>query len=817
LIPGPGIGQVRRGRRGSTFIVVLAILSLLVLVATALSLTSRLEVIGAANYAEGVQSRMAAKTGLSIAAARAVLEPPGSTNSASDAAPLSVQAIHPDLANAGVVDLRALAVTQSVSLSQVWTLDSSARINLNTADADTLARLFQAVKEAARVNDGDPRALANAIIDRRERETSTPTPDIRILTEKLAVARRNQERYAPASEPQAEPDPVLRDLPTPDLRGPDLRVPPLEGNYRITSLTDLLSLPGASPALVAAASPYLTVFSSSRVDADTPSGKRSLVDLNAADLQEVYEALQALYPDLTREKRLLEQFAANVVDWRDPDHVPTQFPTEDSVDPVLGLERTPLFTEVWPNSIYPEETGGAGQYVELYNPWSDPLDVTGWSLKIGGTRIALRGRIAPAGYLVVTDIFEGLGTDRKVDSPFDSFYSIFGVVGNATTRRILENPELRLPWNEGIHKVELCDSAGHLIDAFTYVVETPLRGQKTSYQRRDPRIRVAMKSACSPFAFPYRVAPFTEPSDPGEERYPADHPFLAATEVMTVFAGWGDALTGEVHAAFPVLALPASPDAQWSQSAADPANLDARLLDLFDVRERVLWQLAQGEEPDPTEGDVADLEDLDALPDVEPELHRRGYRENAASAAARKEAAVERLLRAYPSGSQRRQLEQAVAENDEETLTALACRAFLPLDPDTRLGRVNLNSAPRAVLASLPGMNANVADAWVSERENEHQTRERFFEPVLLFQRPSDLLVNEAFWRADSSPDARYRRLTSLLPAITFSTSSVFMDSRTLVEESSAPRSRQPAVSRALALVAFDRGRTEFVAWSQTP
>lgn len=51
-------------RRGSTIILVLAILSILILIAATLSYTARLEELSSRNFADGVQSRMAAQTGV---------------------------------------------------------------------------------------------------------------------------------------------------------------------------------------------------------------------------------------------------------------------------------------------------------------------------------------------------------------------------------------------------------------------------------------------------------------------------------------------------------------------------------------------------------------------------------------------------------------------------------------------------------------------------------------------------------------------------------------------------------------------------------
>ena len=55
---------------GSTFILVLAILAILVLTATTLSLSSRLEMTSASNYSQGIQARMSAFTGVRSSASQ---------------------------------------------------------------------------------------------------------------------------------------------------------------------------------------------------------------------------------------------------------------------------------------------------------------------------------------------------------------------------------------------------------------------------------------------------------------------------------------------------------------------------------------------------------------------------------------------------------------------------------------------------------------------------------------------------------------------------------------------------------------------------
>ncbi len=809
-LPGAPPRTLHR-ERGSTFIVVLSILSLLVLVATALSLTSRLEVISSANYAEGIQARMAAKSGLTLATARAAFSPEAlSTQRASDSNR------HLLSAPTGTVDLRSLASLQRISLADVWSLDACARLNLNTADQKTLARFFRHVADQARVTDGNPDQLAAAVVEFRERseEKETPINVYEYLDQATKSGRLTfQDDRSAADLPVSAPIEAA----LPDLRKSDLRVTALEGQSRFQSARQLLDLPGASPALVGAAAPYLTVFSSSRQTAELPGGSRNPLDLNTAEPADIVSILSDLYAGSAKQEDLLRQFAVNLVDWRDTDRIPTQYPGSTGTQPILGLERTPFISEVWPNSIYPEETRAAGQYLELYNPWADSVDLTGWSLSIGGQRIPLRGFLTPGGYLVVTDVYDGLDSTKQVEGPFDSFYTIFGAVENGTTRRILEASQLSIPWVQGQHRVDLLDEAGNLIDVFSYTVRAPLRGQKTSFQRRDVRVRVVETAACTPFAPMPRLEPFLGDAD-SDSPPPADRPFLSATEVLTVYAGWAGMETPEEGDpdAYPVLAVPGTPDEELSSLASASDRLDARLLDVFTVEEQVLWAIATGEDPesllqraDDTESPATGLAGLtgqDTTKDDSAPADTDSIAQN-----------LDRLAQRLPTQDLQQAFEEALAANDTKTLASLAQRAFLALSPGTVLGRVNLNTAPRVVLASLPGMTDTIADRWTTSREDLWGRRARYADPVNLFRRPSDLLADRAFWEADSTPEARYRRLTFLLPTVTFSTSSVFMDSRTAVAEPLPTQTRKPTQSRAMALVAFDRGEVEFVAWSQTP
>lgn len=812
-----------RARRGSTFIIVLSLLSLLALVATALSLTTRLEVISAANYADGVQARMAAKTGLSATSSRlaAYAQPAAVAQEASGGATASSAG-----STLSLTDLLVIQPTHSFSLSlaDVALSDASARVNINTADEDTLRRLLRNISLRSGVADGDPSALARSIVARRNqdarrlretqsvqnRATAETSPEKSAASTTSAGADANSGK---TSWPAVSVVSYLAWMPE-DPNRADLRLPPLQDEKRFSSLVELLDLPGASPALISAAAPYLTTFSACEDYADLPeTGRRALTDLNTATVTEIYEALQALYPGERKRDALLRQFAVNLADWRDPDSIPTPFPVAPGEPAILGLERIPFISEVWPNSIDPEEANGAGQYVELYNPWSTALSVEGWTLHAAGGPVTLQGRIVPGGYLVITDNRDGVRPDTARDTPFDSFYSIFNQVGNSTSKRLAEAPALRLAWSAGAHTVTLRDAQGNLMDEFTYTVKTPLTSQKTSYQRADPRLRVAAALRCTPLApHPYREYP-VEDAELAEFN-PPNRPFLRRAEVLKVFAAWsGTERPGDPETLlYPILATPFSPDAESSVKALSPLLLDARLLDAFTVDAAALRRIF-------LEGGVETSSSTAAAGSTP------GAGLTASSAAATEASRlIAQVGEEIESPVEREEYKKAVSSRNITQVAALAARAALSASGEApvRLGAVNLNTAPEEILAALPGLDAKLAAAWNRRRvalgAQNAQRRLGDSGAVALFRRPSDLLADADFWQAAPAPEERYRRLTDLLDVAGFNTRAVFIESRTAVErKASASGSRQPSISRARALVAFDRGAPEFVAWSDNP
>jgi len=815
----------QNARRASTFIIVLALLSILVLVATALSLTSRLEVISAANYAEAIQARTAAKTGLNLASLRSV-DHVGASRAASSSSASSSQASAKASSDLIDTDMQALESVLNVSLAEVSVRDASARVNINTASAETLESIFRVAMNRAQVSEGDPAALAAVIVNSRNtsvrlsQDISGAASEAR--TRRAATYSSTASSSSAASNSSGLPlalNQLSKNLP-PDPLQFDLRFPPLREEHRIQSITDLLEMQGATPALVAAAARYLTTFSCASETADLASGARPLTDLNTAGVTEIYLTLQSIYGASAKSDRLLKQFAVNIVDWRDADSIPSTYPGLTGTDAIIGFERTPLITEIWPNSIDPTEANGAGQYIEIHNPWQDEWNLMSWSVTIDGNAVPLRGTLPSGGYLLITDIFED-STPESSRSPYNSFYSIFNMVASGSSQRILEADGLQIPWSIGTHLAELRDNQGRLIDTFAYTVKASLRDQKTSYQRMDPRVRATVAATCTPLGPPRGADFFRESAatSNGAERIPVNRPFINRTEILNVLAGWSNPAQSAATAALPPIpAVPESPDSKLSAYAARIDYLDARLLDGFAVDIPTLRDLLLGGETASTKSKSSTTAGSAAS-----EAWSTAWKNTSSSASASENASVSSTMRntllstlasRLQSPSDRAVCQKALAENDTLVLAALASRAAFQQEAWTRLGAVNLNTAPEAVLESLPGLDATIAQSWAEKRKVLNQDAR--LAPLALFKRPSDLLADQAFWTASTTNTERLQRLTSVLDAATFSSRSVLLESRTTVAQV-AGSTRRPATSRARALAAFDRGVLEFVAWSQWP
>jgi hypothetical protein len=392
----------------------------------------------------------------------------------------------------------------------------------------------------------------------------------------------------------------------------DLRVAPPPGFRRIEHIEQLIAT-SDNPLLftrdeVTKLAPYVTVFSmaseSQNVGAGAVVGKStppaiaekiSLKDLTA---EKAYAVLAAAFPD--KEDRLLRQYAVNLADVLDDDDVPSRLSDPKHPEPwndLLGIERTPFITEVYPDSV----TRGSdeGQFVELYNPWAEPVSVEGWRLVVSGgangllgsAMIALTGQIAPNGYLIVTDQYDVPAPQSEPGT--GCFLAIFGRKGDETNRRVIQSAALELPNKNSF--VTLVNERGQLIDIFSYT-DRAKADSRESYQRVDPTVRAFIVAEATPF-----------------EQYAADRTAPARELLRSIEALRRDVRSGKEFGLGHLFLIPTSyvglsgnssvkrfvphlaqlPEIGRQQRSGgkleqtDATNLDARLVDIFATRSAV--------------------------------------------------------------------------------------------------------------------------------------------------------------------------------------------------------------------------------------
>ncbi len=613
-------------RRGSTILIVLALLSVLMLLAIMLMYTSKLERISSENFAQSVQTTTSAITGLDKAAREAmdrlpIGDPVGTgTLAFIDPSPKAAGNLVVSAKPVAPARIKGLPAVGEPGIrtatSHVVFSDLSGRLNLNTADRDSMVRLFDVV--AASIGEFvDSAALADAIIARRlgadggagtaatddnasagrslDALASTSTgaasgecpPLLTRLpysTATLDRASDNSDRVArlcgiaPIARAQAD-DRLRFGIDEADEYVSDVRYPPFGDDARVGTLAELLAISSVTETFVAALAPFATTFSVSvetRPSVSDNLSRLSLVDINRACVDEILDVLLDQYGD-TKEEDLLRQFAANIVDWRDEDRRPTVIGSKDGLTSIIGLERTPYITEVYPDA---SDTTGAdnGEYIEIYNPWPEEFNIQGWTIEVSSSaqsRTALTGVLRPGATLIVTDDID------DSDSNGFSFFDQFRIVENGVSRRMLANSQLQIP-NSGLVAIRLLDRQGNLVDEFAYrrPADTSVL---SSFQRGNPLVREASVARATPFAQLAAPPPDAETAE-RLRYYPADAPFTSELELFNVFAGFAtDAGRRGSRWGFPALVGPTSAAPADATLANDPFAMDARMVDLFVV------------------------------------------------------------------------------------------------------------------------------------------------------------------------------------------------------------------------------------------
>ncbi len=774
----------RRTRRqsGSTLILVLVILSILALIATTLSFTSRLEVISSGNFAEGTQARMSAATGVETAAALLPLRAP-------------YTAYTQRWALQGEIGLQTSAGDSP--LADVTIVDESSKLNINAADDALLRNALATILKTHRLNPGVAPAIASEIIRYRYGPDGKPgaaskdddgdssfsdlltdgldndcdslidNPEEVLLSVEHDGIDNNQDGQIDDGHDGVEFDGLDNDgdgvidekfegIDEPDEFIPDPTRTPNGDDRPFLSVEELKLLPSMTDEIFNALKPYVTVYSV--CDPVYSNGGQAIakVNANAASAQEIYEALARRFHD--RDTNLLKQFAVNVADARDADSVPTSLSGESPQHPFLGIEKTPYINEVWSDSLTDAKDGDDGQYIELFNPYDEAISIEGWRMEVAGSSVYLTGNIAPRGYVVITDDYnnENDPTPEDDESGYGSLYDIFGVVRGGSARRIVEKGSLEIPDDSGT--VILKDRRGKLIDYF-YYKDGQYKGVRVSFQRDDPRVRYATKTFCTPLKqnLTYRPSSGKFNLTPFHTR---DRLFESPVDLMDVFAGYTNVLCSKTSSHSPRAEKP------WSApliSSADAGELDIRLVDIFTVKSRTRLSASK--------------------------------------------------------------ILQKLGRVDEDDLYRLLERQNTP---GYIYGQVNINTAPAGLIAAIPGLDETFAQKLTEYRyqatqiilRGENDVAGVPFENITDIMRFATSLPKGQSGLKDTSRAEILESLRKVLPYITVQSRSfmVYSESRfgrsRRTQGATPKQERQPARSIVKALLRLTpRGNAELVNW----
>lgn len=806
----------RHNQRGSTLIIVLGVISLLILLVITLSFTAKLDTLAARNYQDLVQARVSATTGVARAASVLRANMPRGATSALELATLGSVATFEGATSATLdrerrpaagynIDPRTHAVMFSTPEFDLSVTDACGLVNVNTAPEELIAAVLDHAANRAGVKldsqgfaaklaawrlgpDGKPGAPAQSRTGAPPKSTLEPAPEVR-----SALALHGASREGATVQSLRQPlDPAARRWDTrraarleraaeifekPLREGryhADLRRPSEGDDRRLSDLSELVTTLGLDARVYREAAPFLTTFSVTEERYTDASGAtHPLLDVNRASAENIHRALRSVYGG-TKDDQLLRQFAANLVDARDPDRVPTRLAGADGTADVLGAERTPFLVEVYSQVRRITLQTNDGQYVQIFNPWAEPFDVTGWQLEGSGGRIVLSGTIAPNGYLIVTNDKDNSKDASGEPTPGEgSFYDIFGFAAAGPAKRLVEVRQLSLPTTRGRHEVRLVSPEGDLIDRFPFVIQQSDDHGMTAFKRTNPFVRDTVRGRATPFALGWEDTPEAAAGRMRLVSYPQDAPITRLTEILDVFQGFAQADgTPAARWAFPVAATPEASRGELAAAASDPTRIDARAIDIFTV---------ESFERRSSEAIADNLRDLD-----------RDGRLNGL----RRPSVWDSDATLFGSASPADQFE----EDWDRALEA-------PIG--LRYGLVNLNTAPAEVIRALPGMDDAKAKSLLTRRAAALATAGGG--DGALYRRPSDLLCDEGLWQGVADAD-RLEAFEELFSHTTFGSRSFVLVGRARSQATSQVES--PMATEFRALVATDRAAADYVSVS---
>ena len=593
------MGKLRyigKNQGGNTLIIVLAILTVLTILVSTTYYISTLENISAANFSSNVKARFAALGGLPEARkmffenkdytaltqewARNPYNvrelprgglPSWNTNSYDDEG----EKIR-NLSNASLRELRRLQpyrapllITDESSLININAVgmlnkgeDESVIYGVSPFEIDLGAYLEEVIKnELPQIDPSIGGILAESIIRYRYGPDGKPgranydDDGDNTLCENDGIDNDYDGEIDEPNEGIDEPDEFISDP----------RIAPNGDDRPFRYLNDLFNIRNVDKQLIQAIAPYVTVYSSTDNLVYINDEPVVPVDINKASVDEILKQLKIIYKNA--EEEMLIQYVLNCVDARDRDSIPTVY--ENDGETMLGIEVTPYINEVYADSKSLDEDGDDGQYVEIYNPWSKDIDVTGWRLTALNS-VYLNGKIKAGGYLIVTDDYD----EQQDPSPEDDeksygcFFDIFGIIPDENLKRMIEFPFFDIDNKSGT--VTLEDAKGNLIDIFKYSGGENSFGYK-SFQRNDPRLKFCELLECTPYSNSINFKPSESYKQMLADREEMDKPFLTPVELMKVYAGY---VSSEEGSGIKVIS-------EYPQIRESNSQISSNIIDLF--------------------------------------------------------------------------------------------------------------------------------------------------------------------------------------------------------------------------------------------
>lgn len=581
--------------RGSTVLLVLAMLTILLLLGIAFSYSTRLETQASTNYAQLAQARTSAATGLPMAlplmlkAAQGITTPLQSWSTV----PQYVQKLVKGNGNGKGSQLSAAEMAAlnkagvPISQDKDGQLDSAPQANISIRDLSGMVNV-NAVKDQAAME-----RVVTAVM---------PGGNVRQKSAVLLALRGDLEQVNTAS----------RDVTTSagdKTKNLDVRDP----SAVLLDSLDRLKYGGTSgraaftDAEVEKLATNVTIFSQSPEMYNLPDGETHVprIPLDSLEPRQVFNTLRQAFPG--KKKELLLQFTANLIDFSDDDNEPTVL--DDQGDSVtisaemqtgltLGVEMTPLISEVYPDAETSIGFDDDGQFVEIVNPWSKSISLAGWSLRSkAGVSVPLTATLPGGGYLIITDNYD----TPKPDVPpgHGSVVSIFGATANGSSKQFMVYPTLDLTDRNG--SVSLYDAEGNLVDVFAYGTSGSVDGKK-SFQRKDPMVRGYDVAEATPMAAAAGVSINADVNALTEAWEEGNTTMTRVSQLFAISTGFAESNGGVAGLGSPTGAVYPGQLAQMSVPNANsgaqanaansgdtdplPTNLDLRLVDVFTATRR---------------------------------------------------------------------------------------------------------------------------------------------------------------------------------------------------------------------------------------